>query len=137
MTFFKSFIQKPESISIPVQTLYFIPVFVAEYEQCILKRNNLVQILNDRCISINSFSKICNILYNINLWNIIKTNHNAKHIFMIRCISLSGADTLNSKRIPFNLNLMHPVFEDPISSFTSIATREGSSVALLYLLFAL
>jgi len=56
---------------------------------------------------------------------------------MILCISLSGTDTLNSKRIPFNLKRMHPVFEDPISSFTSTATREGSSVALLYLLFAL
>ena len=74
--------------------------------------------------------QICNILYNIDLWNIIKTNHNDKHIFMILCISLSGTDTLNSKR-------MHPVFEDPISSFTSTATREGSSVAHLYLLFAL
>ena len=31
---------------------------------------------------------------------------------------MSGTDTLNSKR-------MHAVFEDPISSFTSTATREG------------
>ena len=53
---------------------------------------------------------------------------------MILCISLSGKDTLNSKRIPFNLKRMHPVFEYPISSFTSTATREGSSVAHLYLL---
>ena len=53
------------------------------------------------------------------------------------CVEYSGADALNSKLIPLNLKLMYPVFEDPISSFTSIATREGSSVTFLYLLYSL